>query len=76
MKYRVSRYINEIKRVDFDSLHPTIAVLQLASYDFFDTYEEAKIFIIGRVKRKIINLEKEIKTLKSKLPKLEKLTEK
>jgi len=74
-KYRVSKYLDQIKKVkdvkeDFASY-----IISNAFYVYFDTFIEAKRFVIGRHWSKILTLEKELKALHKKTCKLDKLTD-
>lgn len=70
--YRVSRFSDTIRKVNI--LPPSLA--KDTFYVWFNTFEEAKSYCIDRAVNRISSLEKEIKSLKKKIPKLENMTEK
>lgn len=70
--YRVSKFSDTIRPIR--NFEPPLA--KDPFYEWFPTFEEAKNYCIDRAINKISALEKEIKLLKKKIPKLEKMTDK
>lgn len=74
-KYRVSKYIDEIRKVKIENEGFDTYVVNHAFYHYFENYKEAKEFVVNRHKMKIINLERELKLFHRKTSKLENLIE-
>jgi len=75
--YKVSKYLDQIKKVkDMEYINLAKLARDYEYFIFFKTFNEAKDFVVNRAKNKLTLLEKEIKQLKKKIPKLENLTEK
>ncbi|MEO7048742.1 MAG: hypothetical protein ABI091_25800 [Ferruginibacter sp.] len=75
-QYRVSMYIDEIRKVNVKNNDFYKHVLRNNFYLYFDTYLDAKEYLVERHKTKIFEMEKELNKLKKKLPKLLNIIEK
>lgn len=75
-KYRVNKHTDEIRKVKIVNEDFSAYVVNHAFYHYFDSFLEAKSFIVSRHKLKILTLERELKLLIKKTNKLENLTEK